>query len=112
MATTASRSAAVAGIAILSAKIPVRPGALVKIEGPSWSPRAFGFGLTWRFVSVELDAVSDKEPGDGLFAEQSFYSIAMRAILELAQDPIVELPAFVPPAWPVLVEGMILGGKP
>ncbi|HEX8701259.1 MAG TPA: hypothetical protein VF815_20710 [Myxococcaceae bacterium] len=84
------------------------PGALVQLEGPTWSPQLKGSGEALRVVEVALEATArDPEPHHGPLDPNTGYQVDLVTRLEQKTDPVAEQPPYRPPRYPIYVEGKV-----
>ncbi|OJT22131.1 hypothetical protein BO221_25715 [Archangium sp. Cb G35] len=95
--------------------VPVHPGALVRMEGSLWPAPMTGLGEDHRVLELELEAHATSEgQHDNQQTLQAQYQMTMSARLESASEPLVTLPAFRAPHYPIHVEALVHspGGEP
>jgi hypothetical protein len=95
--------------------VEVFPGALVRLEGPLWPKGSTGTDEDQRVLELELEADSER-PGrhEDQQTPSSLYQTRMSVRLESASDPVVTLPPYRVPRYPIHVEGLVHspGGEP
>jgi hypothetical protein len=85
----------------------VHPGALLKLEkGGLWNPALKSAGDDYRVIELSLAGSALKSsPQAGLQDANAGYQVELDARLEQKSDPVPNLPAYRPPAYPIYVEG-------
>ncbi|HVG61509.1 MAG TPA: hypothetical protein VNA24_23310 [Hyalangium sp.] len=87
--------------------VAVYPGALLKLDkGGLWNPALKSAGDDYRVIELSLTG-SALAPGpqEGLQESGAGYQAELDARLEQKSDPVPNLPAYQPPAYPIYVEG-------
>ncbi|AKJ04084.1 hypothetical protein ATI61_101821 [Archangium gephyra] len=95
--------------------VPVHAGALVRLEGPLWPAALTGLDEDQRVLELELEAHAEREgQHDNQQTPQANYQVMMSARLESASEPLVTLPAYRAPRYPIHVEALVHspGGEP
>jgi hypothetical protein len=95
--------------------VDVFPGALLRLDGSLWPSSLTGLGEDMRVFELELEAHALLEgPHDEQQATTAEYTVRMEARLESASDPVVSLPPYRVPRYPIHVEGLVHspGGEP
>jgi len=88
------------------------PGKPVKLAGEVWSDASLLSGQTLRVFSVDLKAIAEAtRPETGRNLTHGHFSVTMRSMAEYHEDPFFELPPFIPPAYPIAVEGKVVSDK-
>lgn len=93
----------------------VYPGALLRLEGELWPAGLTGLDEDQRVLEVELEAHAEH---DGQHDEQqkkeTSYQVLLSARLESSSEPLVTLPPYRAPRYPIHVEGLVHspGGEP
>lgn len=76
--------------------------------GAEFSAQLFTHGKTYRTIAVDLAGQAAGDEG-GVDAETGRrFSLTLTAEVEQASDPVMRLPAFVPPTWPLQLEGKVV----
>ena len=95
--------------------VDVSPGALVRLKGPHWPPNLTGLDEDQRVLELELEAHAEQE---GMHDEQNTpstdYQVRLGVVLESASEPVVTLPDYRAPRYPIHVEALVHspGGEP
>ena len=95
--------------------VDISPGALVRLEGPLWPKGFTGLDEDQRVLDLELEAHSEHEgTHDEQQAASAGYQVLMSARLESSSEPVVALPPYRVPRYPIHVEGLVHspGGEP
>ncbi|HEY8207018.1 MAG TPA: hypothetical protein VIG99_06045 [Myxococcaceae bacterium] len=93
----------------------VFPGALLRLDGPLWPSGLTGLGEDQRVLKLDLEAHAE---GEGQHDEQQTtsapYQVSLRVLAEPSSEPVVALPHYRPPRYPIHVEGLVEspGGQP
>lgn len=88
---------------------PFWPGTAVKLQEEYFSADLLPVGKTYRCYRVELGGrANPKEPATVLDSPHIKYDLEMSTAWEGDDDPVVKLPPFCDPRYPVLVEGKII----
>lgn len=94
--------------------VSVFPGALLKLESSLWPNALTGMDEDLRVLELELEAHATEQ---GEHAEQQSpvaqYEVRMTTQLESASEPVVSLPSYRTPRYPIHVEGLVFspGGE-
>lgn len=84
------------------------PGALVRLESALWPAGLTGLGEDLRVLSLDLEAHATQEGRhDEQQATSANYEVLLSARLESASDPVVTLPPYRTPRYPLHVEGLV-----
>ncbi len=85
------------------------PGLFAKIEEDLWSDKIFIYGNEYRIdkISIRARAVNE-DIEDERNMPYSRYNFLMQSVLELKDELAVHLPTYKKPAYPVMVEGIIV----
>jgi hypothetical protein len=88
--------------------VDVFPGALLKLESSLWPSSLTGLGDDQRVIGLELE-VSSEHPGqhDDQQAPSATYEVFLSAQLESSSEPVVTLPPYRVPRYPLHVEGLV-----
>ena len=92
-----------------------RIGSMVKFETGEWSDKTFLQKKTYRVHEIRLTANAKEQGADhDLNADFTVYDMEMTTRMEYKDNPVVMLPHFKTPYYPIRVEGKIvsLAGKP
>ncbi|WP_224360597.1 hypothetical protein [Hyalangium versicolor] len=95
--------------------VDVFPGALIRLEASAWPKSFTGAGDDQRVLGLELEASATSEGQyDGQQAPSAQYEVRLSVRLESASDPVVTLPPYRGPRYPIHVEGLVHapGGEP
>lgn len=99
------------GVRLALARFPadaLRPNAAISL-GEGFSTALAQNGKTYRTTFVDIEAkAADTRAGDATADVSNTYEIDYRVEAELAADPVMRLPAYRTPVWPMLVEGKVL----
>jgi hypothetical protein len=89
--------------------IGVQPGTLLKLEASNlWSQETSVLAPTWRVRRYHLEGhASDPRPDRGDGEATTTFDLQLDARLEQADEAHVDLPPFVSPTYPGLIEGKI-----
>ncbi|CAM3110830.1 hypothetical protein G4177_15285 [Corallococcus sp. ZKHCc1 1396] len=88
--------------------VALHPEALIKLDGPLWSPDLTGLGEDLRVAELSFDGVGlQVGPHDGQQEATEGYEVHLSVLLEQKSDPVPELPAYRPPRYPIYVEGKV-----
>ncbi|RKH08458.1 hypothetical protein D7V97_19450 [Corallococcus sp. CA053C] len=86
----------------------LHPGALIKLDGPLWSPDLTGLGEDLRVAELSFDGVGLQTGAhDGQQEPTAGYEVTLSVLLEQKSDPVPELPAYRLPHYPIYVEGKV-----
>lgn len=88
------------------------PGTLYRI-GDGFSKRLLAYGKKYRSIDLRLCASrgEDDDSEASQDAESAVFEMALDARFERDTDPVPNLPPYVPPTYPVRVEGKILSAS-
>jgi hypothetical protein len=95
--------------------VDVFPGSLLRLEGTQWPKGATGLDEDQRVLTLDFEAHAERE---GQYDEQqalkAHYQALLAIRLESASEPIVSLPPYRLPHYPIHVEGLVHspGGEP
>ncbi|PTL85395.1 hypothetical protein [Vitiosangium sp. GDMCC 1.1324] len=95
--------------------VDVFPGALLRLEGPLWPSALTGLGEDQRVLELELEAHAEREgQHDEQQSKEANYQVLLSARLESSSEPLVTLPPYRVPRYPIHVEGLVHspGGEP
>ena len=88
--------------------VDVFPGALLRLEGPLWAAGLTGRDEDMRVLELELEAHAELDgQHDKQQSPDAFYQVLLGIRLESASDPIVTLPAYRAPRYPIHVEALV-----
>jgi len=93
----------------------VFPGALLRMEGSLWSAGMTGLDEDLRVRTLELEAhAEDEGQHDAQNTPTTNYQANLTLQLESTSEPVVTLPAYRAPRYPIHVEGLVHspGGEP
>lgn len=96
-------------------EVNVFPGALLRMEGPLWPAALTALAEDQRVLELELELHAQREgQHDELQATEALYELLMSARLESASEPVVTLPPYRAPRYPIHVEALVHspGGEP
>lgn len=88
--------------------VEVSPGALLRLEGPLWPKGLTGLDEDYRVLALELEATAERQ--DRHEEQQTpvaDYDVRLTARLESASEPVVTLPPYRTPRYPIHVEGLV-----
>lgn len=89
--------------------ITLRPGSWVSFEREGWSSQAWQSGRAYRVRSMRVRAAATVQSHhEGLYESSAGYMMEVGARLQAEGCPVVELPPYVPPRYPVRVEGRVV----
>ena len=89
----------------------LHPGALIKLDGPLWSPDLTGLGEDLRVAELSFDGVGLQTGAhDGQQEPTAGYEVTLSVLLEQKSDPVPELPAVPAAPLPHLRRGQ--GAQP
>jgi hypothetical protein len=90
-------------------QITYHPGIFVKFTGGLWSTKTFIYGKEYRIRDMVLTASAfDQGPDADHNMPYSQYNMELHSRLELKSDEASNLPPFIPPVYPIYVEGKIV----
>ncbi len=95
--------------------VSVYAGALLRLEGGLWASGLKGLDEDQRVRELDMDIQAEHQGRhDGQQALSANYHVRMTAQLESASEPVVSLPPFRTPRYPIHVEGLVHapGGEP
>jgi hypothetical protein len=95
--------------------VSVFPGALLHLVGPLWPSNLTGRDEDMRVLELELEAHAENEGRhDDQRAKVAGYQVLMAIRMESASEPVVTLPPYRAPRYPIHVEGLVHspGGEP
>jgi hypothetical protein len=95
--------------------VDVFPGALLLLEGSLWPSGLTGRDEDMRVLELELEAHAENEGRhDKQQTPVARYQVLLSARMESASDPVVTLPPYRAPRYPIHVEGLVHspGGEP
>ena len=95
--------------------VDVFPGALLRLEGALWPTGATGLDEDMRVLSLELEAHAEREERhDEQQSPVANYQVLLSTRLESASEPVVTLPPYRTPRYPIHVEALVHspGGEP
>lgn len=86
----------------------VSPGALLRLEGSLWPSGLTGRDEDMRVLEMDLDVHAEREgQHDDQKAKEADYQVMMGIRLESASEPVVSLPPYRTPRYPIHVEGLV-----
>jgi hypothetical protein len=95
--------------------VDVFPGALLRLEGTQWPKGFTGLDEDQRVLALDLEAFAEHEgQHDEQQALTANYQVRLSIRLESASEPVVTLPPYRVPRYPIHVEGLVHspGGEP
>lgn len=95
--------------------VDVFPGALLRLEGPLWPAGLTGLEEDMRVLELDLDVHAEREgQHDKQQSKEAFYQVMMGLRMESSSEPVVTLPPYRAPRYPIHVEGLVHspGGEP
>lgn len=88
--------------------VDVFPGALLKLDGELWPASLTGLGEDMRVLELELEAHAQHEnPHDEQQALTASYQVLLSIRLESSDEPVLTLPPYRVPRYPIHVEGLV-----
>lgn len=88
--------------------VDIYPGSLVKLEGPLWPSGLTGLDDDQRVLELELEAHAEREgQHDEQQQKEATYQVLLSARLESSSEPLVTLPPYRAPRYPIHVEGLV-----
>lgn len=88
--------------------VPVHPGALLRLDGPLWPQNLTGLGEDYRVLSLDFEATAERqERHEEQATPAAQYGVRMGAQLESSSEPVVTLPPYRAPRYPIHVEGLV-----
>ncbi len=96
-------------------EVDVFPGALLRLEGPLWPASLTGLDEDQRVVELEMDVHAESQgQHDSQLTPAANYQVLLSLRLESASEPVVDLPPFRAPRYPIHVEALVHspGGEP
>ncbi|EFI34726.1 conserved hypothetical protein [Desulfonatronospira thiodismutans ASO3-1] len=85
------------------------PGKFLKLEKGLWSENLYTTGKTYRIRSLHIKAgATDANPDSDRDMPFNRYEMEMCSRLETKDETWQELPEYVPPAYPVYLEGLVV----
>ena len=86
----------------------VSPGALLRMEGSLWPTGLTGRDDDLRVLELDLDVHAEREgQHDDQKAMEADYQVMMGIRLESGSEPVVTLPPYRTPRYPIHVEGLV-----
>jgi len=95
--------------------VDVFPGSLLRLDGPLWPSGMTGLGEDQRVLDLTFEVHAE---GEGQHDEQQTtsapYQVALVVLTEPSPEPVVTLPPYRAPRYPIRVEGLVEspGGQP
>lgn len=84
-------------------------GSLIKLEGELWGEHRFTEGKTYRIRSLHCQArAENQEVASDVNAPANHFAMDLQWCLEPDEEKWVDLPAFIRPQYPFLVEGRVV----
>ena len=88
--------------------VEVFPGAQLRLEGSLWPAGLTGIDEDLRVLDLELEANAERpSPHDEQQNPTASYQVLLSARLEPSSEPVVTLPPYCPPRYPIHVEGLV-----
>jgi hypothetical protein len=88
--------------------VDVYPGALLRLEGELWPEGLTGLGDDQRVLELDLDVYAERQGRhDEQQALTASYQVLLSVRLESSSEPVLSLPPYRAPSYPIHVEGLV-----